>query len=232
MPSKKSKGGKKRGEEGEEDEVLQNVDVKYNPDIVSSLLSDLHIHTEAKCQSLLKDTEFQITSMQQAFHFELIKLPNNVKQMTMKQFREEFNFSADAVTRSVFQVPHIMKDGKATNYSAFETPSRKGPMNSVLQTPSTAMRNPREGEVILSTNGSPLGEFSTVKKAPRADKGLIIPPTPGVFLPLNNGDIVDIDHLDVENMPLEDKHETLEKMQNMMQNMRVMMERLQATANM
>jgi len=228
MPSKKVKAGKQKSEGGEEEEVLQNVDVKYNPDIVSSLLSDLHIHTEAKCQSLLKDTEFQITSMQQAFHFELIKLPNNVKQMTMKQFREEFNFSADAVTRSVFQVPNAGKGGKVPNPSAFETPSRKGP-KSVLQTPGSAMRNPREGEVILSMNGSPLGEFSTMKKAPRAaDKGLIIPPTPGVFVPLNNGEIVDIDNLDVESMPLEAKHETMEKMQNMMQNMRAMMERLQA----
>ncbi len=48
----------------------------------------------------------------------------------------------------------------------------------------TTARPPREGEVILSANGYPLGEFTKVKKAPKAGGSSIVPPTPGGFVPL------------------------------------------------
>lgn len=247
MPPKKgSKTAKKRdGSVDNDATVLRDVDVKYNPDIVSNCLIDIKKNTEIKCQMILRETDFLITSMQQTFHLEMIKLPANVKQMSMKQFREEFNFSLDAVTRSVMLgaaahgslKPPLMPHGvstKASHQNVFETPSSKGrgaPL-SVLQTPMTsAKRNPREGEVIMSSNGSPLGEFSTVKKAPRADKGLVIPPTPGVFVPLKSGEIVDLDTIDVENLPEESKLDALQQMEMMMQNMRAMMEKLQGGAS-
>lgn len=245
MPPKKgTKGSSKRRAEIEE-EVLDNVDVKYNPEIISNTLSDLKANTEVKCQMILRETDFLITSMQQAFHLEMIKLPANVKNMSMKQFREEFNFSLEAVTRSVMLgatatgnfkpplMPHGVSTKSTHHHNVYETPSAKGRGQfNVLQTPMTAaMRNPREGEVILSTNGSPLGEFTTVKKAPRgADKALLVPPTPGVFVPLKSGEIVDLDSTDIENMPEEAKLDALEQMQIMMQNMKAMMEKLQGSS--
>jgi hypothetical protein len=239
-PRKGTKGATKKREELD-DEELDNVDVKYNPEIVSNALNDLKTNTEVKCQMILRETDFLITSLQQAFHLEMIKLPANVKQMSMQQFREEFNFSLEAVTRSVMLgaastgnfkpplMPHGVSAKASHNHHIYETPSAKGRgAFNVMQTPMTAMRNPREGEVILSTNGSPLGEFTTVRKAPRgAGKGILVPPTPGVFVPLKNGDIVDIDSVDVENMPEETKLDTLQQMAMMMQNMQAMMEKLQ-----
>lgn len=241
MPPKKGARTTAKKREEDTEAELRDVDVKYNPDIVANCLDDIKANTESKCLMILRETDFLVTSMKQAFHLEMIKLPANVKQMSMKQFREEFNFSLDAVTRSVMlgaaahgsMKPPVMPHGvsaKASHQHVYETPSTKGrggPL-SVLQTPMTAMRNPREGEVILSVNGSPLGEFTTVKKAPRAaDKGFMIPPTPGVFVPLKSGEIVDLDAIDVENLPEETKMDALQQMEMMMQNMRAMMEKLQ-----
>lgn len=234
MPPKKTvKTASRRKVEEEDHEALQQFDVKYNPDIVANMLSDLKANVDSRCEMLRSETEFQITSMQQAFHLELIRLPNNVKQMSMKQFRDEFNFSLEAVTRSVMLGGNSISSKTAGNRSVFETPAhnRKAAPLSVLQTPapSTAIRNPREGEVILSANGSPLGEFQTVVKAPRANNNNIIPPTPGVFVPLKSGEVVDLDALDIENMPTETKLDTLQQMEMMMQNMKQMMERLQGS---
>lgn len=55
----------------------------------------------------------------------------------------------------------------------------------------------------------------------------MIPPTPGVFVPLKSGEIVDLDAIDVENLPEETKMDALQQMEMMMQNMRAMMEKLQ-----
>eukprot|EP01040_Poterioochromonas_malhamensis_P025559 gene25559-31910_t len=101
MPPKKGARTTAKKREDDAEAELRDVDVKYNPDIVANCLDDIKANTEAKCQMILRETDFLITSMQQGFHLEMIKLPANVKQMSMKQFREEFNFSLDAVTRSV-----------------------------------------------------------------------------------------------------------------------------------
>jgi hypothetical protein len=45
---------------------------------------------------------------------------------------------------------------------------------------STALRNPREGEKIVSMNGSPLGDFRTVVKSKNiGNSNIMPPPTPG-----------------------------------------------------
>ena len=49
---------------------------------------------------------------------------------------------------------------------------------SLINLMSRSKRAAREGEMILSVNGSPLGEFSTVIKIPKENNS-IVPPTPG-----------------------------------------------------
>jgi hypothetical protein len=230
MPPK-NKASSKAAKSAEEDALLNQVDVKYNPEIITSALAELKKHVDNKCQVIKRDTDFLVISMQEAFHLEMIKLPTNVKQMSMKQFREEFNFSLEAVTQSLMTKTTLGPNNKPLSNRAFETPSanRSKPGALSLKTPGTVMRPPREGEIILSANGSPLGEFLTVKKAPRPDNSTIIPPTPGVFVPLRTGEIVDLDNIDIENMPEDMKMDTLQQMETMMQNMRMMMEKLQGT---
>ena len=88
------------------------------------------------------------------------------------------------------------------------------------------MRNPREGEKILSVNGSPLGDFKTVIKAPK-QVGSIIPATPGVFIPLASGDVVDLENLDLDKISLDQKEDALMKMQEMMNSIQMCMSKLE-----
>lgn len=238
MPPVRRQRSNRRLEEEEHSNTLPQLDVKYNPDLVASLLKDLSLATEAKCAQITNDSEFMITSMQQMFHLELIKLPTQVKQMSMKRFKEEFGCSLEAVTRGAiagtavgFTKPPLDNkiDRTVARSSIYQTPMHnnigKKPLLP-MQTPS--MRNPKEGETILSVNGSPLGQFTTVKKVPKPVNSTIIPPTPGVFVPTKTGETVGLEEIDLENMSQDEKLETFQQMQTMMDNMRAMMERLQS----
>jgi hypothetical protein len=231
MPSKSGKVTKKSSRDSEEDEAnLNQIDIQYNPDIIISLLNELAANVEIRCSQIQKDSDFLSTSIQQAFHLELIKLPNQVKQMSIKRFKEEFGFSLEAVTRGAIGNKYCSKsiDGnnqdsnRRTNLKVFETPSQRNKLASTV-----TARAPREGEFLLSQNGSPLGEFKTVKKAPKAPGSGLVPPTPsGIFVPLKSGEVISLDPDNVENLSLDAKKEALLKMQEMMNNMQSMMSKL------
>lgn len=226
MPPKKGKAtNKKRVPRNSEDDS-KTIDIKYNPDAVNSLLEDIEKDLNAKCIQIEKETDFMVTSFQQAFNLELIKIPTNVKQMSLARFREEFKESLDAVTRgtmagkSSIVVPH---KPEARNLAVFQTPSQS------RHADRSKSRPPVEGEEILSANGSPLGEFQTVVKAPKNGPS-IVPPTPGVFVPLRNGEVVDIESVDVEILSQEVKEDAISKMQAMMDNMHALMSKLGNTS--
>jgi len=231
----------------EEDHKAQKtVDVKYSPEIISSILADLEKQVQLKCQQIQKDADFMATSIKQAFHLELIKLPTQVKQMSLARFRSEFGDSLEAVTRGAIggrgstsaystttggaAPSSAVKGSRASSRAAgvFQTPSHhrggREPRMSVAQTPSS--RKPREGEMLLSANGSPLGEFQTVVKAGRPGPKIEVPPTPGMFVPLQTGEIVDLENADISSMPQDVKLDALVKMQGMMANMAALMQKL------
>lgn len=227
MPVKKNRT-KKKTQRSDDDENISPIDVQYNPDIVDGLLQDIELQMEAKCSQIKKDIDFMATSVQQAFHIELIKLPNQVKQMTLRRFREEYGDSLEAVTRGAIggKSNQILSTAKknSVNSTVFQTPS--GPKGLNMTTPS---RNPREGEVILSKNGSPLGNFTTVVKAPREEDKCLLPQTPGIFVPLSTGEIVDMES--VESLPDDLREDAMRKIQDMMINMQSMMEKIQKPQN-
>ena len=235
----------------EEDQAAQmKLDVFYNPEIITSILADLEKQVQIKCSQIQKDADFMAVSIKQAFHLELIKLPTQVKQMSLARFRSEFGDSLEAVTRGAIggrdtafafapgatawgnaaAVPSsAVKSRTSTKGGVFQTPShRRGggePRMSVAQTPSS--RRPREGEMLLSANGSPLGEFQTVVKAGRPGAPKIdVPATPGLFVPLQNGDVVDMENTDISSMTQDVKLDALAKMQEMMENMQALMDKL------
>lgn len=221
MPPRKAKKGAPRS--SEDDLKASDIDIQYNPDIIENLLCDLKAQLEAHCNQIQKDSDFMVTSLQQAFHLELIKLPGQVKKMTVKRFKEEFGNSIEAVARGAMGGPSHLNAIPLT--TAKTTRNRQ-----VFQTPShhkTVFRNPKEGEVILSENGSPLGEFQTVKKVPKGDMSSIcVPPTPGVYLPLKSGEIIDIDSVDVDSMTYENKEDAILQVQSIMSNMAQVMAKL------
>ena len=222
------------------DDIVPNIDVQYNPDIINGLLEELALHVDSKCQQLQKDTDFMATSLRQAFHLELIKLPTQVKNMPLSRFREEFGDSLEAVTRGAMNGMNTKKIAQSTTVQGsavkssrnapkvFQTPSHGRHGNStILDTTTKLPRGPKEGERILSANGSPLGEFSTVVKAPKQNSMVaMVPPTPGVFVPLQTGEILDLGSVDVDTLPQTIKEDALEKMQAMMSNMQALMSKL------
>jgi hypothetical protein len=246
MPVKKNKITTKKVRNEEEDLRMNQMVVQYNPEIVTSALEDYEKLIETKIYQIQRDADFMITSLQHDFQCELFKLPKQVKEMSLKRFTEEFGGNIESVLKigssalmSENRNANIDANSRLTNHhlgkatvntNMFQTPAanRKGNNSTILN---TAARLPKEGEVILSANGSPLGEFSTVKKPLRKDndKG-IIPPTPGVFIPLKTGEIVDVEACDVDSMTSEMKVETLNQMEAMMANMKAMMDKLKNTA--
>jgi len=259
------------------EELGAGVDVQYNPEIVNSVLKDLELQVNSKCAQIQKDADFMCTSIKQAFHLELIKLPNQVKTMSLARFRSEFGESLEAVTRGATGMGSkgsVSTSGSRENSNAsnrlhsssssgakgslgglhksgsssvYSTPS--GSKSKVAQTPGTAARRPRQGEVLLSANGSPLGAFDAAEgtavksrsgpaQTPShhlASADNAIPPTPGtVHVPLSNGEIVVVDMQDsagmddesIANMSTSTKLDALAKMQAIMANMQKLMEKL------
>lgn len=229
MPPKKSKVVKKPAPRILEED--DNIDVHYNPDIVTGLISELEQSVEVKCSQIQKDSDFHCASIQEAFNMELIKIPSQVKQMSIKRFKEEFGFNLEAVRRSAMSGTSVAKI-KPLQRSEMSVGGNNVMSQYVCKTPShnkyhnnQLPRNPREGELILSQNGSPLGEFSTVVKAIKEAENLNIQPS-GVFVPLKTGQVIDIENVDLECLSAEDKEETLAKMQEVMQNMQSLMAKL------
>lgn len=217
-PNKKTKT-KKKNPRLEEDDVVSHIDIQYNPDIVDGLLQDIETQLEGRCLQIKKDVDFMATSIQQTFHLELIKLPNQVKTMTLKKFREEYGDSLEAVTRgAIGQGLAGNKKPLISNPSILQTPTSK------FVNLSTPARHPREGEQICSKNGSPLGEFSTAVKAPKTTAS-VIPQTPGVFVPLRTGDVIDLET--IEGLPEELQEDALRKMQDMVSSIQAVMARIQ-----
>jgi hypothetical protein len=227
MPPKKTK---KKQRVSDHDDKLTGVDIQYNPDIVDGLLQDMEAQVEAKCGQIKKDVDFMATSIQQSFHLELIKLPSQVKTMTLKRFKEEYGDSLEAVTRGAM--------GGQAGFTTASKPSN--PNGSVFQTPSSnraadaVMRNPKEGEQILSKNGSPLGEFNTVVKAVKTNNSIVPPPTPGCYVQSKSGDVIDVSSISEANMSelTEDmKQDALSKMQVMMADMQSIMSKIQESSS-
>ena len=233
MPSKKGQhpGKSVESRPSDDGESIKPIDVQYNPDIVDGLLRELHLKVEAKCSQLQKDSDFMTISIQQAFHLELIKLPAQVKNMSLERFKHEFGDSMEAVSRSAIGGPltksNVLKSTPSTfgsavksnrpNAKAFQTTS--GGQKNVSNGLPTAMRNPKEGEKIVSMNGSPLGDFRTVVKSAKPGgfgRSLVVPSTPGVFIPLESGAVIDLDKIDITSLSKDHKEDALAKMQAMM----------------
>ena len=234
MPVKKGTKGKKKAARESEEEAVSPTDVQYNPEIINGLLTDLKIQVDAKSMLIKKDVDFMATSIRQAFHLELIKLPKQVKEMSLSRFKLEFGDNLEAVTRGAMEGKRVQKDEKQTvmmsaakssrsQSKVFQTP--QSGRNFVMETPNTRkMRSAKEGELILSSNGSPLGEFSTVVKAPKLGGTSLVPSTPaGVLVPLDSGEVLNLD--EVTELPEHVKEEALSKMQEMMTNMQSMMDK-------
>lgn len=233
MPPKKGKPKKRNESEGSVDDT-ENVppagDVRFDQESIKMMLKDLESRMESKCMHIQKETEFIATSIRQSFHLELIKIPTQVKQMSLAKFRDEYGESMEAVTRGAITgrppMPAPKTASKPTrsrdsDAKVFQTPvGRRGAAPT-----GTALRNPREGETILSQNGSPLGVFQTAVKAAKPGPAPVGQTPAGVYVPLNNGEVVDLER--IATLPAEERQDALKKMQDMMNSMQTLMKKIE-----
>jgi hypothetical protein len=225
------------------------IDVQYNPDIVAGLLQELGEQVDMKCSQIQTDTDFIIMQLQQQFQIELIKIPTQIKKMSLSKFRQQYGDSLDLIPKAnnanssgdnKIRPPLLQSNSFNQNIinhnhnNVMETPFAK-PFQTKSTLLGTAIRAPKEGEFILSANGSPLGGFTTAQKLPRGGPfgpggaSSIIPQTPGVFVPLKSGEIVDIENIDVTKLDQFAKDDALAQMQAMMDHMQNLMSKLGAT---
>ena len=230
MPTKRQKARKRQdselSNEGQEN-VPPAGEVKYDANSIDMVLKDIESRMEAKCLQIQKETDFMVTSIQQSFHLELIKIPTQVKQMPLSVFQSEYGESIQAVTRGAMSgkppMPAPRTASKSTrnrdSEKVFQTPvSRRGAAHT-----GTSLRHPREGENILSQNGSPLGVFQTIVKAPK--QASVCQTPAGVYVPLNNGNVVDLES--ISTLPESEKQDALKKMQDMMNSMQSLMKKIE-----
>ena len=214
--------------------IMTEMDILYNPDIILSVMDDMEVEMNSKCAQLQKDCDFMCTSIKQKFQVDLIKLPKDVKKMSLARFKQEFGDDIGNVIKSTLGSnsssecgrTQVGKSGASGN---FQTPSGKSrpPALMSLETPGTSLRRPKAGEVILSENGSPLGEYEDTVVKSNPNRSLVPPATPGIHVPMKNGGVLDIENVDVNSMDQEAKDDALAKMQAMMENMQALMNKLQ-----
>jgi hypothetical protein len=211
---------------------MSATDVLYNPEIILSVMDDMEFEVKKKCAQLQKDADFMCTSIKQKFQVEIIKLPKDVKKMSLAKFREEYGDDIGNVIRASSSISSSSSKSKnSSSNSIYQTPSgKKGSALMSLETPSTALRRPKVGEVILSENGSPLGAFEETVVKSNPNRSIAPPATPGdggsMQVSMGNGDVLDIGNVDVDTMDQEAKDDALAKMQAMMENMQALMNKL------
>lgn len=238
----------RKSTESENDASIKKLDPKYNPDLIASLIKELGSRVDMQCSQIATETDFSILQLRNQFQLELLKLPTSVKKMSLKQFREQYgeNFSlipgdgraATATETGKSRMPFapVPTFNSSSNIAPSSTPAPMtaqkpiNPAHSVFETPmlprgNITIRAPKEGEKILSENGSPLGEFATAVKAPRPAEALV-PQTPGVFVPLKSGEVLDVENTDLQSLDPKSKADALAQMQAMMDNMKRMMEKM------
>jgi hypothetical protein len=180
MPPKKVKNTKRVSDDPKE--TTAQLDVQYNSDLVPGLLQDLNDQVSSRCNQLQKDNDLMLLHMRQIFQLELLKIPTEIKKMPLSKFREIYGDNLDFIPVSTSATPAVstssttMGPPKPPRQPLTLQPPSAPTASKVFQTPAfsrmnvgsgTVLRAPREGEKIISQNGSPLGEFSTVIKAPK-----------------------------------------------------------------
>ena len=256
----------------------QSIDIQFNPDMIHNLLNELQSEVNAKCLQLQKDSDSMTTSIQQAFHLELIKLPSHVKSMSLRRFRDEFGDSLEAVTRSAIK-------GRFNNSSKSNlmllAGSTSSPVSTSISTSNcetlqhqhctasqlnitrnvlgnatriipNIIKNPRENDKMVLVNRAPTGDFKTIidkkpqKKLPknhcnknpknenskinanlRANNEKMMQPTPGLLIPLESGDIIDMETLDLKSLSEQHREDAMMTMQIMMNNIQSAMSKIE-----
>ncbi len=168
---------------------------------VNAFIQDLTDQVDSRCSSIRKTADTAVMALRSALQVALMRIPKNVRKMTLEEFEEEYGGSLLEVARGGAEQQVERALGEARGGKRKEVPSTPGgarelrsackapryggvgatPMkgcsgNDVPQTPAT-VRAPRRGEMVLSVDGSPLAQqdqvLATVKKMKKEDAASI-----------------------------------------------------------
>ncbi|KAJ1453353.1 hypothetical protein M885DRAFT_524510 [Pelagophyceae sp. CCMP2097] len=172
MPPKRGvrrKRGKELVEALRDDESSPACEAAISPDYLETVLSELQSESDRRVKKLKRCMGDMRQEFLNAFQVELLKIPRKVREVPVAHFSGEFGGSIDvalkeaAALKFATKAPQSVVANKSLNRTA-ATPSvaRQG----VSATPG-ASRRMREGECIMSVNGSPLAAvpLSTAKLA-------------------------------------------------------------------
>ena len=223
-------------------ELGSRVDMQCNQIATETDFSILQLRNQFQLELLKLPTSVKKMSLKKfrdEFGENFSLIPGDGRAATSATSHSTTTDASAATSKSRLPFAPVPSFNSSSNIVASSSTSTAAPMtaqkpinpaNSVFETPMLArgnitIRAPKEGEKILSENGSPLGEFATAVKAPRpADS--IVPQTPGVFVPLKSGEVLDVENTDLQSLDPKLKADALVQMQTMMDNMKRMMDKM------
>ncbi|CAM9894475.1 unnamed protein product, partial [Heterosigma akashiwo] len=190
-------------------------------------LEDIGNEVEIRCQKIRQEADVLSMSLKNAFHVEMVRIPKNIRSMSLKEFCETYGEDIATLLKISMESSFESQTAVKPNSRMLATPAHH--VRSVAQTPGffpqtpacppTALRAPRPGELMLSANGSPLGQMgepgTTVKLRPNSATGVA---TITVDLQLGDGRTVALDPTAenaAANLDGDIKKEALSKLKNL-----------------
>jgi len=140
---------------------IHNTDIEIH---AKAIIEDIENEVEIRCQKIMHEATTLATSLKNAFSIELVKVPKLIRNMSVKQFCEEHGGDFKAVLK--LSVDENLRKQMSAGQGFQSTLTTPAHIRKIAQTPGftsgtpacppTALRQPRPGEIVLSSNGSPL----------------------------------------------------------------------------
>lgn len=112
---------------------LSGVNAQYDREALESRLADVQSQVDQRCADILEEARRMASSIRTKFAVEVCKLPSDVRSMSLRRFREEYNEDIAAV-RKAFLTASL--HGGALPSQVLATPSApRSAAARVLQTP-------------------------------------------------------------------------------------------------
>jgi len=159
---------------------LSEVNVSYDRALVESRLQDLTRSVEQRISAINEEVRSFERQLRAKVGVELVKIPADVRNMSVRRFREEFGEDLTAAGLAALRLDMQNKrDAEVPPVTATPAPGRTDPARQIGEftfpaTPATVMqqrkRAPRADEsmVLTSMRGSPLGTVEAQHLAPDA----------------------------------------------------------------
>mmetsp|Transcript_331 Transcript_331/g.791 ORF Transcript_331/g.791 Transcript_331/m.791 type:complete len:244 (+) Transcript_331:69-800(+) len=195
-----------------------------NRESVETLIQDITDEVNRRIGVVRRDARNFSIRLQSDMKCELLKMPSSMRKMSIKDFNKKFGGDVRLVVPSNKQLrPLGMKrerpGGNYNEHMVMETPLRPVTTSTKIM---SSRRAPRQGEILLSANGSPVNNqynemFATIKKRKANPPVGIIP---------NSFVEVNVDMSIMENLPSEAKEHAWMQLKNVTDELNIIMKKI------